>query len=213
MELEQRISAIETQKNDPKRRSIFINGKFALGVDESVAASLRLQVGQAISEEDLRRIVHSEQVEKAKERALRLLDYRARSRTEVAQRLRRAGFADEVVEETLERLEALGLIDDSQFAGMWVNHRLAGKAMGKTRIKWELRQKGIQKETVEEALAAVDADQQYESAMRLAVSRWDKDSPDERAQRRRLASYLRRRGFDWDTINRVLDELASEDEP
>lgn len=213
MELEQRISAIETQKNDPKRRSIFINGKFALGVDESVAASLRLQVGQAISEEDLRRIVHSEQVEKAKERALRLLDYRARSRTEVAQRLRRAGFADEVVEETLERLEALGLIDDSQFAGTWVNHRLVGKAMGKTRIKWELRQKGIQKETVEEALAAVDADQQYESAMRLAVSRWDKDSPDEPAQRRRLASYLRRRGFDWDTINRVLDELASEDEP
>lgn len=214
METGPRISAIERQEKKANRRSIFINGRFALGVDETVVADLGLHVGQQISEEELQDVVHAELVNKAKERALKLLDYRPRSRKEIAQRLVRADFAEDVVEETLTRLEDLGFIDDKQFSQGWVNHRLAGKGMGKTRIKWELRQKGITTEVAEEALSAVDADVEYESALESARRRWGKDKdPDERTRRRRLAGYLRRQGFDWDTITKVLNELGAEVEP
>ena len=214
MELEQRISAIEAQERRGNRRSVFISGKFALGVDESVVADLGLKVGQQISEEELQRIVRAELVAKAREKALRLLDYRARSRTEIAQRLSRAGFAEDVVQETLENLENLGLIDDAQFSKAWVNHRLAGKGMGKTRIKWELRQKGIPNELAEEALSAIDAETERESALDIARRRQRKDANvDERTRRRRLTSFLRRQGYDWGVIGAVLNELGTEAEP
>jgi regulatory protein len=208
---EQRISAIEAQEKKANRRSIFVNGKFALGVDESVIADLGLHVGQQISEEELQKVVHAELVAKAKQRAFRLLEYRSRSRSEIAGRLGRAGFAEDVIKETLTRLENLGLIDDAQFSRSWVNHR---KSFGKTRIKWELRQKGVPTDVAEEALSAIDADTEYKSALDAAGRRRQKDSRlDERAKRQRTVSYLRRQGFGWEVINKVLNELASEAEP
>ena len=147
-------------------------------------------------------------IEAAKEKALRLLDFRPRSKKEIERSLAKAGFAEEVVAETLKRLEDLGLIDDRRFARMWVNHR---KALGKTRIKWELRQKGVSNDVVEEALSRIDPETEYQSAVEAARSRWEKDrSPDERTRRRRLASYLQRKGFGWDVINGVLNELGGE---
>ena len=214
MSVEQRISAIEAQEKRANRRSVFVNGKFALGVDESVIADLGLHVGKEIGEEELHKIVHAELVAKAKQRALKLLEYRSRSRAEIARRLCRAGFAEDVIEETLIRLEELGLIDDVQFSRSWVNHRLAGRAMGKTRIKWELRQKGVPTDVAEEALSAVDADAEYESALDAAGRRWRKDAQlDERTKRRRTASYLRRQGFEWEIINKILNDLSAEAEP
>ena len=147
-------------------------------------------------------------IEKAKEKALRLLDYRPRSSKEIERGLAKAGFAEEVVEETLRRLEELGLIDDLQFARMWIKHR---RAMGKTRIKWELRQKGVSNDVVKEALSEVDPETEYQSAVGAARSRWERDKdPDQRARRRKLAAYLQRKGFGWDVINGVLNELSGE---
>ena len=147
-------------------------------------------------------------IEKAKEKALRLLDYRPRSSKEIERRLMKAGFEEEVVAEALRRLEEVGLIDDAEFARMWINHR---KAVGKTRIKWELRQKGVSTEVVEEALSGIDPETEYQSAMKSARVRWAKDkSPDERTRRRRLVAHLQRKGFGWDVINSVLNELSGE---
>jgi regulatory protein len=211
MASEQRISAIEVQERRRNRRSIYINDKFVVGVDETVVADLHLHVGQQIGEDELRHIVHAELVSKAKERALKLLDYRQRSRSEISRGLARAGYEEDVIAEVLERLESMGLIDDAQFSRAWVNHRLSGKPMGKMRIKWELRQKGVPAEAAEEALAAVDADSEYESAREAARKRWEKDKePDRHVKRRKLASFLYRQGFQWETINRVVSELSQE---
>ena len=188
-----------------------MDGRFVLGVDETVVADLRLHVGQQISEDELQAVVRAELVSKAKERALTLLEYRARSRAEIARRLARAGFAEDIVDETVARLESMGLIDDAQFSQAWVNHRMAGKPMGKTRIKWELRQKGVATELVDAALSSVDPEAERSSAREAATRRLKKDSGlDERTRRRKTASYLQRQGFSWETINSVLNELAED---
>lgn len=54
-EHQQRITAIEEQEKRRNRRSIFIDGKFALGVEADVVAALGLQTGQEIGEERLRK--------------------------------------------------------------------------------------------------------------------------------------------------------------
>jgi len=212
MSPEQKITAIDAQERRGNRRSIFINGKFALGVDETVIADLCLHVGQEISEEELGRIVRAELLSKARERALRLLEYRARSRAELARRLRQAGFAEDIIEEVLERLSDIGFVDDARFSQSWVESRSVGRGIGKARIKWELRQKGVEADLVEEALSEIDEETEYKSAVLAARAKWEKDhSPDAGAKRRRLASYLQRQGFVWDVIKRVINELAGYD--
>jgi len=211
--LEQRISAIEPQERRGNRRSIFVDGKFALGVDESVIADLGLHVGQAINADELQDIVHAELVAKAKDRALGLLDYRSRSKAEVERRLTKAGFSDIIVTEVVERIESLGLIDDAQFSQSWVKHRVLDKAMGKRRIMWELRQKGVPSEVADEAMSSIDDEAEYEAATQSAKRRWQKDSTsDLNAKRRKLIAYLQRQGFGWDTINRVVSSVTTDTE-
>jgi regulatory protein len=190
-----------------------VDGKFALGVDESVIADLGLHVGQAINADELQDIVHAELVAKAKDRALGLLDYRSRSKAEVERRLTKAGFSDIIVTEVVERIESLGLIDDAQFSQSWVKHRVLDKAMGKRRIMWELRQKGVPSEVADEAMSSIDDEAEYEAATQSAKRRWQKDSTsDLNAKRRKLIAYLQRQGFGWDTINRVVSSVTTDTE-
>ncbi|MHB0998802.1 MAG: regulatory protein RecX [Armatimonadota bacterium] len=214
MAYDQRITAIEPQERRKNRRSIFLDGNFVLGVDETIIADLGLRVGQQISEEELNRIVRAELVNKAKERALTLLEYRKRSRSEIMQRLKKAGYEQDIIDDVLVRLDAMGFVDDADFSQSWVNHRLAGKAMGRKRIRYELKLKGVEDSVVEEALSTVDADEEYNTALESARRRWQRDNdPDERSKKRRLASYLGRQGFEWDIIKRILSELSAEEEP
>jgi regulatory protein len=213
--VEQRISAIKAQEKRGNRRSIFVNGEFALGVDETVIADLGLHVGQEISVDQLQEIVHAELIAKAKDRALTLLDYRPRSRAEITRRLKQAGYSEDVIQAVTARLEGLGLIDDAQFSQSWVNHRVISvKPMGKRRIMWELRQKGVANDVAEKALSSIDDDAEYKAALESATRRWEKDSnPDLSAKRRKLIGYLQRQGFGWDTINRAVSGLTPDTEP
>ena len=210
---EQRITSIEVQEKRNSRRSIFIDGSFTLGVDESIVADLGLRVGQSIDEEELREIVHAEQLSKAKERALRLLDYRQRSKVEVARRLSAAGFPEDIIEETITHLENIGFLNDAEFSQTWVKFRLSEKGIGKARMRWELKQKGVSNDVAEEALASLDGGAEYQSAIDIARRRWEKDSStDERAKRRKLTGFLQRKGFPWETIARILRELSDDAE-
>lgn len=209
---QQRITAIEVQERRKDRRSIFVDGKFVVGVDEDVVADLGLKVGQQFSEEELQSVVRAELLSKAKDRALNLLSYRSRSRTELARRLIRAGYDEDIVEETLSRLQEVGLVDDAQFSQGWVDSRVSGRGLGKSRVRWELRQKGVAPEVVEEALSSIDPDEERTLAADAARRRWEKDKdPDLRSRRRRVASYLQRQGFDWQTVSEVMENLGRED--
>src|SRR5438874_318192 len=146
-----RVTAIEPQAKRAGRVSVFIDGKFALGLHEEVAAALGLTVGQVLSEEELGRAAAAESRRRALDSALRLLGYRARSRAEMRQRLSRKGYEEEIVDEALAWLEAHGLLDDAQFSQAWVESRADAHPMGRERLAWELRGKGVDGETVADA--------------------------------------------------------------
>ena len=51
--------------------------------------------------------------------AIRFLGTRPRTRWELERRLRRAAATDEVITATLDRLAAMGYVDDTAFARWW----------------------------------------------------------------------------------------------
>jgi len=91
--------------------------------------------------------------EKALQRALRLLLYRGRSIQEMQTRLKEKGFREDIVGQVVTRLIELHYLDDGLFAREWARSCAVNKLWGNVKIAVSLREKGVPKELIDEALA------------------------------------------------------------
>lgn len=140
--------------------------------------------------------------------AVRLLSHRARSEAEMRQRLKHKQFEPATIERILGRLKESGLLDDEAFARAWSDSRAFGSPRASRVIRLELRSKGIAAQTAEEAIVGLD---DAESAYKAGISRVGRLTKLPPAEaRRKLADFLRRRGFNWEIIDQTLKRLESE---
>ena len=131
-----------------------------------------------------------------KDRALRLLAVRSRSRHELHARLLRAGYEADEVEAALSDLEAVGLIDDERFARELAEHHRR-RGMGRRAGMSALRSKGVDRDLAERTVDEVQPDDDAELAFELARARLERLrslSPD--VVSRRLFGFLVRRGYE-----------------
>jgi regulatory protein len=137
--------------------------------------------------------------EQARALCLRLLTARARTRAELAAQLTKRGYPDDVSTRVLDRLTDVGLVDDRDFAEQWVRSRHANAGKGKRALASELRTKGIDDETIVEALADVDSDAERVRAEQLVADKLRRerltDDTDDVKVARRLVGMLARRGY------------------
>ena len=130
----------------------------------------------------------------AKDRALRLLSVRWRSRAELERRLARAGFPAEEIAAALVDLEGAGLVDDDRFATEVVRSRAGSRLNGNRAIRAALATSGVAPEVVERALAGTnDEDERAEALARRRAPRLSGLPPE--AAFRRLFGLLVRRGY------------------
>ncbi|GAB4464595.1 MAG: RecX family transcriptional regulator [Armatimonadaceae bacterium] len=201
-----RITAIEPQERSKNRVNVYLDGTFYCGLFADVAAALGLKVGQELSPERLEELATAETLRKAKEDAYRLLSFRARSEREIADRLRRREYTEDVITETVRSLRDMGYLDDEAFASAWVRGR--GKSRGKQALAFELRQKGVAPEMVRETLEARPESEEGAAARAAAIKRvGEKPVDTSREAQGKLAAYLARRGFGWEIVRPVLREL------
>lgn len=144
----------------------------------------------------------------AKRIAYQLLKFRSRSEKEIRDRLRQKGFPSEVIKQTIELLYRFKYLSDSEFASQWANSRLA-KPLGLRRIAFELREKGISSEIIEDTFTGIkEKYKEYDTVMELARPKFKKmKGIEEYKAKQRIYSFLARRGFNLDTINEVMENL------
>ena len=107
-------------------------------------------------------------------------------------------------EAALTRLERARLTDDRAFAHYWVENREKFRPRGRRMLRWELREKGVADQIIDEAVASVD---EVATASRLARKRAPRlRHLDEMTFRRRLNAYLARRGFSYSVIADAVQE-------
>ncbi|HLJ54962.1 MAG TPA: regulatory protein RecX [Chthonomonadaceae bacterium] len=153
-------------------------------------------------------------IEAARAVAFRYLGYSARSAAEIRSRLARNEFADEMISQVVEELRTAGYLDDAEFARHWVQDRADRKRYGRTRLAAELNRKGVDRDAADEALGAIGADDEARRAMEAAGPRWARIDPASldaaglQKEKARIAAFLTRRGFGWDTIKKVLAALV-----
>jgi regulatory protein len=145
-----------------------------------------------------------------REAALRLLERQRRTRSDLERRLRDKGYAGPTVGEVLDRLAAVGLVDDVEYARAFMAGRRARRSAGARRIEQELRVRGVSAGDIEVARLRLDTEQggmdELEAARKVVAQAGRRSRGVEpRLRRQRLYALLARRGFDGDVIRRALD--------
>lgn len=131
---------------------------------------------------------------------LRQLTSSAKSRKQLADKLAERDVPEEVAEAVLDRFEEVQLIDDAEFARMWVRSRSQTRSLARSAIRRELSEKGIDPELAEDALEQISSDDEVEAARALVERKLSRaavpQDPKERdKQVRRLVSMLARKGY------------------
>jgi regulatory protein len=147
--------------------------------------------------------------------ALDALSRSARTRGQLEALLERKGVSSEASGAVLDRFEEVGLVDDAGYAEAFVESRHRVRGQGGRAIAFELRRRGVADDLVAEAVGALDADQQFATACRVAQARLGRLAglPPE-VKVRRLAGLLARKGYSGDiaarAVREVLDAAALE---
>jgi regulatory protein len=197
---------LKSQQKRRHRISIFIDGEYRLSVSENAAVGLR--VGKELSEDDIHRLEEEDEVEKAYQRALRSISRRPHAEQEIRRKIQRRGLSRPVQESVLNRLRSAGLLDDADFARIWVENRTVFRPRSARALAIELRQKGISKTEIDSALEGFDEAEAAYRAGQKAARRWKNVSEEE--FRKKVGGYLSRRGFSYSMINSVISRLMSE---
>lgn len=137
-----------------------------------------------------------------------LLKFRPRSEKEIYARLKKKKFNPEIIEKTLSFLKERGFVDDKYFAKAWIESRIK-KPLGLRRLREELRIKGIAWQIIDNQINEIKKDYPEEIIVaNLAQERLNKiKGIDSQKAKRRIFSYLVRRGFSPDVVMDVIDQL------
>jgi regulatory protein len=205
-----RITGLKAKKGREKRVDVFLDGEPALVLLAETVLKQGLSVGQELSDGQMEELARTDGQRRCLNAAMRYLAYRPRSEAEVRQRLNKGGFDEGTREKALARLRELGLVDDAGFARFWKENRETFSPRSRRLTALELRRKGLDRETIEQATGGLD---DAENAYRAAAGKARRLPPlDYQAFRRRIAAHLGRRGFGYEVISeavaRVWDEYG-----
>ena len=142
---------------------------------------------------------------------LRKLAAQARTRQELAKALTAREVPEEVAAKVLDRMEAVGLVNDAVFAQDWVQSRQQRRHLSKSALRRELQGKGVDRDLIDDAVAEVEGDDEVVAAEALAVKKLrSMQGLDRQVQYRRLAGALARRGFSPGVTTTVLARVLSD---
>jgi regulatory protein len=198
------ITALTPQQRRPQRTSVFINGDFAFGLENTDLAKHKLYEGQVLTKEQYNHILRHVVCARARDTALRFLGSKPRSQWEVAQRITADGYPEAVVRYVLKLMIKYRYIDDAEYARSYAASRLR-LGFGRFRIKQELKRKGITEALINDTLTdnetgEAEGIREWLRRKRIDAANLDTD------KRKRCMDALKRRGYTYYDIKKAMDD-------
>lgn len=187
---------------------IFFDDQYSLTVDGEYWFSSPWCIKKEIDDEEKEELKEEIECRRAWMSALDLLTMRSHSKKEIIDKLRRK-YSKTAASLAAEKAVNLGLINDETFAEMYANELLNRKKYGISRIKNELRLKGISADIIESVVSSLDIDAK-ESIINLIDRKYARKLTDEKG-RRSVISALQRLGYNYYDIKSALSEYEIEE--
>lgn len=218
-----KITALETQKRDSSRLNMYIDENFFCGVSLNVVAQFGIYQGKELLEDELNEILKAELRARFFDRAVSFLVRSPKTEFQVRRYLKDLAFKkkgkwfEEISKEDLSEIEEFVIkklleyeyLNDERYAQLFVESRIKYKPRGKNILYGELISKGVSKDIVEKVLGEMLGDEYA-----ILVSTYRKRFKDQKIslEDRKKIDFLRRKGFNWDLIEKFINDESSKQE-
>jgi regulatory protein len=210
------VTRVLRQRGRIPKYSVYLDGTYGFDVSDSTRFKFGITAGREMSSEILDKAKEAELFYQGQRVAINFVSYRPRSSREVIVKLNRKGFPLGVAQRVVQHFESVSLVNDGEFARMFVRDKMKTKHLGRALLKQLLQAKGISKPLIDEVLGEyVSEEYQQKAAAELAAKKLKLSGRtflklDRMKQRKRLIDFLLRRGFSNDiaikTVKTVLTE-------
>ena len=207
------ITKIEKQKNNNKRYSIFINDEFSFGIDEIDLLYYKLKENEPLDDEKYNYILNKLLLKRAKDKALKYLGYKMRSKKQVINKLKEDEYPEDIIFKVVNILEKYNYINDEDFAKAYIKDKLNLKGYGIFKIKYDLKMLGIDEEIFKYYLYDTEFINEQEKAKILLMKKLKNKKNIEDVdykEKQKLYAYLSRRGFSYDSINKAIISILED---
>ena len=177
-------------------------------LDVDLALGWEVKPGRKFSEERLAVMEEESELARCKSRAFWILSGGDCTRKGMREKLLRAGFLAETVDQTLARLRELSLLDDTAFAERYAD-RAAQNGLSRRQTIEKLMQKGVDHQTASLCVEQRFSLDETESIRRLLEKKY-RDALQKENGVRKVFAALMRRGFSGADIRKVLGEMDEE---
>lgn len=203
-----KISKIEAQKRKG-RYNIYLDGKYAFPVAESVLIQFRLMKGTELNEKQIAAITTADQQAKAYSRMLDYLSYQMRTESDIIKKLQELDTPEEFIEPILKKLREQQLVDDHAYAAFYVRTMINTELKGPGVVRQHLRQKKIGENDIADALLQFTPEVQAELAKKLAEKLFHRyrNQPEWRREQK-VRQGLITKGFSANIYEMVKDEVV-----
>jgi len=210
------VTLLESQKKDPSRVNLYIDGEFNCGISVNTIAKYSLYVGKEITQEILDELFFSELESRFFDRAMGFLDRSPKTERQVRIYLKDLSFKkkgkwfdsldaemlSKITEKVMEKLHEYQYIDDERFAELFVTSRMKNKPRGKDVLLMELLSKGVAKDIAQKVLTLLVEDEA--SLLKQTYQKKYKEEKITMNDRKKI-DFLRRKGFNWDLIEQFIN--------
>ncbi|GFI61439.1 regulatory protein RecX [Clostridiales bacterium] len=201
------VTKIEQQKKNKSRYSVYIDDEFAFGLIMEDIIYFKLKEGEEIPLEKYEYIMDTTLYIRAQDAAVKYLGYKMRTAAEVKNKLREYEYSDDIIEKVLEFLEKYDYIDDVSYCEKYIKETINLRPKGKYLIRHELKQRGIDEETIDSVLEDYDINEQEQAEM-LLMKKYEDFAEMDRKELNRVYGYLQRRGYSFGVIKAAVASLA-----
>ncbi len=203
------ITAITPQKNNPQRASVFVDGEFAFGLSVQDILYFKLKEQQEIPEKTYYYIKEQLLYMKAQDAALNYISYQMRTAEEVYRKLKDLEYDELLIERVQEFLSKYHYVDDFKYAIAYIKGRKKSNPKSRYGLQFELRQRGIKEDVIEQALEQEPVDELEDAVLLLQKKVRNLDNIDEK-ETKRLSAFLQRRGYSYGIIKEAIKKAKEQ---
>lgn len=207
------VTKVLRQRGKIPKYAVYLDGKYGFDVGDSTRFKFGINVGREMNSETIDKARDAELFYQGQRVAINYVSYRPRSSREVMVRLNQKGFPLGIAQRVVQHFESVSLVNDGEFARMFVRDKLKAKHVGKALLKQLLQAKGISRPVIDEVLGEyVTEEGQRKSAAELAAKKLKLAGRsfaklDRLKQRKRLLDFLLRKGFSADIATKTVRSL------
>jgi len=207
-----KITRITTQKKRKDRYNIYLSDDdkemYGFSVDEAILVEFNLHKGLELEDSFIEQLVEKDNVQKSYLLAINYLSYRMRTVKEMKDYLKKKEVEDEHIPIVIDRLKREKLLDDKEFAQMFVQTRINTSSKGPLLIKKELIEKGVNEYIADEAVEHFPYDVQYDKVLSFVEKKLKPSKKESFSKQiQKIQVNLMQKGFAQNVIQEVLQDI------